>query len=136
MTNKDIKPARLPSGNQLLFAYGCLSKGMPCGFQNAMLKGFVRQHKGYASCKEAPTEHLYGKVVEVDEITLARFDTWADLTCLNYHRFIAEIQIIDGPVLGGIWVYQLVEHAQPAQLQLSSNGGLREEAPLSTINPT
>ena len=122
------KATRLPNGNQLLFAYGNLFLGLPCGHRNAILPDFVRWHKGYASCKEQPdsSDLLYGRIIEVSDDLLARLDSYAERTA-DYHRFVADVQIINGPTLKGVWVFQMTEHATPATLAASVNGGFRDE---------
>lgn len=127
------KAAILPNGNSLVFAYGNLFQGLPCGHRNALLPDFVRCHKGYASCKETPgtDDLLYGRVVEIAPDTLARLDTWAEHT-EDYHRFVADVQLTNGQTLRGVWVFQLIEHATPSTLATSANGGLRTDASSST----
>lgn len=123
------KPSLSPDGNQYVFAYGHLFQGLPCGHRNAILVDFERRHKGYASCVESPgtDDLLAGRVIELTDDTLARFDTWAEHTA-DYHRFLADVQIVNGPKLKGVWVYQMIEHATPATRATSANGGLRDEA--------
>lgn len=135
MSHTEPKPTTLPNGNSLVFAYGNLFQGLPCGFRNAILPAFVRCHKGYASCKEQPgtDDLLYGKVIEIAPDTLARLDTWAEHTA-DYHRFLANVQIVNGPLLRGVWVFQMVEHATLITRLTSGNGGIRDEAQATPLS--
>ena len=120
--------ARTPDGNQLIFAYGSLTQGLPGGHRNAILPDFVRWHKGHASCKAAPgtDDLLYGRLVAVDDDFLARLDTYAERMD-DYHRFLATVTAINGAKIAGVWVYQLTEHATPSTLATSANGGFRPQ---------
>lgn len=123
------KPTKLPNGNQLIFAYGSLTQGLPSGPRNAILPDFQRAHKGYASCKQVKgtDDLLYGRLVEVSEELLARIDTYAERTG-DFHRFLGTVTLLPGgQQIAGVWVYQLTEHATPDTLATSVNGGFREE---------
>jgi hypothetical protein len=127
LSTESPKGARSETGEQFVFAYGNLYHGLPYGPRNAILPGFERWHKGYASCRETsdPDELLYGRVVAVSDETLARMDTAAERLG-DFHRFLADVTLGNGKILKGVWVYQMTEHGSPATFKVSANGGFRE----------
>lgn len=127
-TAKPPVGARSPEGNQFVFTYGNLYQGLPYGPRNAMLSGFERWHKGYASLKEGkPDDLIYGRIAEVPDDTLARMDTHGERLG-DFHRFLAYVTLLpSGKVFKDVWVFQMVEHATPKTLATSINGGLRSE---------
>lgn len=122
-----LEPKRTLTGHQLVFAYGNLYQGLPCGFRNARLEGFERAHKGYASLKESEGDHVVGRVLAVTDEQLARMDTWAERSG-DYHRFLADIIILpSGDIFNGVWVFQMTQDRTPWTSRTSANGEFREE---------
>ena len=86
-----------------IFVYGILMNGST----PAILKNYERFYRGHASIRKNKGKFIVGELQEINDTTLAKFDSIEGVEYNYYHRFMTEVHTEDGEK-HKCWVYQQV----------------------------